>query len=184
MAVIPPKTFDFIIVGAGIAGTVLASRLYQKNPTLSILLIEAGSDPTKGPLADTVSSAVGAALLRGTEFDWSYETVPQKNLDDRPLYAAGGKGIGGGSIINFGKYFSLFRTQALIRRQECGLEGMPKITKTGQPSSAIDDGAGRGFYHISARRRLARIPVQMKMCMGKMGQSTLLWCQLLGESIL
>jgi choline dehydrogenase-like flavoprotein len=96
--------YDFIIVGAGIAGTVLASRLHEKDPALSILLIEAGSDPTKSSLAATVSLATGAALLRGSELDWNYLTVPQKNLDGRQLYAGGGRGIGGGSIINYGRY--------------------------------------------------------------------------------
>ena len=95
-------SYDFIIVGAGIAGTVLASRLREKDAALSILLIEAGPDPNKTPLAATVALAAGAPLLRGTELDWNYLTVPQKNLDGRRIYAGGGKGIGGGSIINFG----------------------------------------------------------------------------------
>lgn len=96
--------YDFIIVGAGIAGTVLASRLHERDPALSILLIEAGPDPTQTPLAKTVSSAVGARLLRGSALDWNYLTVPQKNLDGRQIYAGAGKGIGGGSIINFGRF--------------------------------------------------------------------------------
>ena len=95
--------YDFIVVGAGIAGTVLASRLHERDPSLSILLVEAGSDPTKSPLAATIALATGAPLLKGTELDWNYPTVPQKNLNGRQIFAAGGKGIGGGSIINYGK---------------------------------------------------------------------------------
>jgi choline dehydrogenase-like flavoprotein len=102
MAIPQNEGYDFIIVGAGIAGTVLASRLHEKNPALSILLIEAGPDPTKTALATTVASAAGGPHLRGSELDWNYITVPQKHLNGRQIYAGAGKGIGGGSIINYG----------------------------------------------------------------------------------
>jgi len=50
-----------------------------------------------------------APFLRGSAVDWNYETVPQKNLDNKPgRYAASGRGIGGGSLINFGTLQSQF----------------------------------------------------------------------------
>ena len=100
------STFDYIIIGAGIAGTVLASRLHQKNPTLSVLLIEAGHDQSQHP---HVPGPLTVALLKGSKADWNYATTPQKHLNGRQCYAAAGKGLGGGSIINYGKYFVIIR---------------------------------------------------------------------------
>ncbi|KAH8599238.1 glucose-methanol-choline oxidoreductase-like protein [Bisporella sp. PMI_857] len=91
------SSYDIIIIGAGIGGTVLASRLHEKSPSLSILLVEAGSDVSSHPL---VRNPANAFLLEGTELDWQYKTVPQKQLDNRVLGAAAGKGLGGGSVIN------------------------------------------------------------------------------------
>jgi choline dehydrogenase-like flavoprotein len=94
--------FDFIVVGAGIGGTVLASRLHQRDPSLEILLIEAGPDSSKTALAPVVASPTAVYGLRGSELDWNYATEPQEHLDGLSLYAGGGKGLGGGSMINFG----------------------------------------------------------------------------------
>ena len=94
------NTYDFIIVGAGIAGTVLASRLRQRNFSLSILLVEAGADSTNHPL---VPSPLTVQSLKGTELDWNYATTPQRHLDGQSLYAPAGKALGGGSVINYGK---------------------------------------------------------------------------------
>ena len=98
------ETIDYIIVGAGIAGTVLASRLHEKNPSLSILLLEAGEDQSRHP---NVPSPLTVALLRASEADWNYESVPQINLDHRKFYAGAGKALGGGSVINYGMFSAL-----------------------------------------------------------------------------
>jgi len=96
--------YDYIIVGAGVAGTVLASRLHERNPKLEILLIEAGADSSKSALAATIAAPLAVTMLTGSEVDWNYKTVPQKHLDGLELYAGGGKAIGGGSVINYGNF--------------------------------------------------------------------------------
>lgn len=96
------ETYDYIIIGAGPAGTVLASRLSRSPLKTSILLIEAGPDTAKISLATTIATPSNVAQLRGTEVDWNYEGAPQKHLNGKKIYVGGGKGLGGGTIINVG----------------------------------------------------------------------------------
>lgn len=90
---------DIIIVGGGTAGCVLASRLLQRKPSLSITLIEAGPDPTSHP---HVSNPAEAALLHFSDLDWKYFTVPQEHLDGKPRYNCAIKALSGGTVINTG----------------------------------------------------------------------------------
>jgi choline dehydrogenase-like flavoprotein len=95
----PAIMADVIIVGGGHAGTVVASRLHQRKPSLSIVLIEAGPDPTGHP---HVVNPAESLLLYGTELDYKYSTMPQKHLDGKRKPNVGFKGIGGGTVINNG----------------------------------------------------------------------------------
>lgn len=90
---------DFIVVGGGLTGCVVASRLKQRDPTLDVLLIEAGNDPSSNP---NVESFAGLFSLLGSELDWTYPVEPQKNTNDRSHTVNAGKGLGGGTVINFG----------------------------------------------------------------------------------
>lgn len=67
------SSFDYIIVGAGSAGCVLAGRL-ANNPNVSILLIEAG-----GPQTMNTDMPGNTLFLVGNEFDWNYHVVPQRS---------------------------------------------------------------------------------------------------------
>lgn len=87
--------FDHVIVGAGSAGCVLASRL-SADPDRSVLLIEAGG--THRPKEVAIPAAF--SKMFHTEMDWDYRTVPQEGLDGRELYWPRGKGLGGTSSIN------------------------------------------------------------------------------------
>jgi choline dehydrogenase-like flavoprotein len=95
--------YDYIVVGGGIAGSVVASRLHERLPHLSILLIEAGSDVTENPRVTEISNALN---LRGSELDWFYDTLPQKHLNNRIVKSPAGKALGGGSAINYCERFS------------------------------------------------------------------------------
>jgi len=90
---------DIIIVGGGTAGVVLASRLHQRKPELSILLIEAGPDVTGHP---HIAAPAEAAILHFSDLDYKFMTVPQKHLNGAPRYNCAIKGLSGGTIINTG----------------------------------------------------------------------------------
>ena len=89
--------FDYVIVGGGIAGTVVASRLKEKLPDASIALIEVGHDCSNSPLVHDIRNA---AHLAGSELDWKFQTAPQIHLKDRSVPNNAGKALGGGSNIN------------------------------------------------------------------------------------
>ena len=102
MAELPTKSdFDFIIVGGGLAGCALASRLKQGNPSFSVVIIEAGGEAKGHSLTSAPLSCFAA---HGSDIDWSYTTAPQIHLDNRRCYAAGGKVLSGGSATNYGTW--------------------------------------------------------------------------------
>lgn len=88
--------YDYAIVGAGSAGSVIAHRLITANPSLKVILLEAGGDDIHPAIF------VPAALpsLFGTEVDWSYMTEPEPALGGRAISHPRGKVLGGSSSIN------------------------------------------------------------------------------------
>ena len=71
------KNYDFVILGAGSAGCVLASKL-SKNPNFNVCLIEAGSKDSD----PRIHIPIGFAFLGdGSKYSWNYETVPQKEFE-------------------------------------------------------------------------------------------------------
>ena len=87
--------FDFVIVGAGSAGCVLANRLSESGRD-RVLLLEAG-----GPDTDqNVHIPAGFAKLFRSAHDWNYRTEPQRHLNGRRLYQPRGKLVGGSSSLN------------------------------------------------------------------------------------
>jgi choline dehydrogenase-like flavoprotein len=87
--------YDYIIVGAGSAGCVLASRL-SEDPDVRVLLLEAGGPDTK----QEIHIPAAFSKLFKSECDWAYDTEPQPELCGRSVFWPRGKVLGGSSSIN------------------------------------------------------------------------------------
>ena len=87
--------YDYIIVGAGSAGCVLANRL-SENGKDQVLLLEAGGPDKK----QEVSVPAAFSKLFQSEVDWHYETEPQEHANGRKWYWPRGKMLGGSSSMN------------------------------------------------------------------------------------
>ncbi|PFH50977.1 GMC oxidoreductase [Amanita thiersii Skay4041] len=91
-------SFDYIVIGGGTAGLILASRLAQNDPTITVCVIEAGVLRTDCLI--TVPGLFGKSL-RKPEYDWSYKTVKQPELHDKEVLCSAGRVLGGSSGINY-----------------------------------------------------------------------------------
>lgn len=89
------RSYDYVIVGAGPAGCVLANRLSADADT-EVLLLEAGEPDEKREIG--IPAAFSELFQSGV--DWNYHTDPQSELHDRELYWPRGKTLGGSSSIN------------------------------------------------------------------------------------
>ena len=93
--------FDFIVVGGGTAGCLLAARL-SADPKRRVCLIEAGGDG-RSRAVDIPAGLVMAQ--RSPELNWRYQSAPQARLAGRRIGYPRGKGLGGSALINGMVYF-------------------------------------------------------------------------------
>ncbi|KAJ4386222.1 hypothetical protein N0V93_009115 [Gnomoniopsis smithogilvyi] len=93
-----PDCVDFIVVGGGQSGLVVASRL-SEDPSTTVLVIEAGSDRRGDPKIDI--PGLMTTLYDNPDYDWKSMTVPQEKVNNRSIAWPRGKVLGGTSAMNF-----------------------------------------------------------------------------------
>lgn len=139
------KGTDYIVVGAGSAGAVVAARL-SEDPNVTVTLIEAGKRE-RHPL---LSMPIAFPMVMGDKrFNWSYEGEPEPHADGRRLRQPRGKGLGGSSLIN-GMLYARGHPRDYDEWRQLGLEGwgyddvLPYFRKSENHWGAADHYHGKG----------------------------------------
>lgn len=91
------KSFDYIIVGGGTCGLLLANRLSQ-DPTTTVAVVDPGPDSRSNPLVRDPAGSI--PLFQSLLTNWDYHTLPQVSVSGRVIDIHSGKGLGGSSLIN------------------------------------------------------------------------------------
>ncbi len=136
------STYDYVIIGAGSAGCVLANRL-SEDPENSVLLLEAGGKDSS--MLIHMPAGVGK-LISTDKVNWYYNTEQQKALGNRPLFWPRGKVLGGSSSINGMIYIRGHASDYDLWRQ-MGLKGWGFDEVLPYFKRAEDNEAGANEFH-------------------------------------
>ena len=135
--------YDYVIVGAGSAGCVVAARLAE-DPGTRVLLLEAGPDASA---VDEVTVPAAYSRLFRSRYDWNYVTLPQERADGRPVYWPRGKVLGGSSAMNAMIYIRGNRADYDTWRDEYGCAGWGYKELLPYFRRAEDNARGESAYH-------------------------------------
>ncbi|KAK2053245.1 GMC oxidoreductase [Colletotrichum caudatum] len=139
-------TYDFVIVGGGVAGLVVATRL-SEIPELHVLVLEAGEDQTADPRVNI--PALGPSLVK-TPSDWQFRTVPQQGLGGREVAVPQGRLLGGSGALN-GLSFTVTTKANVEAWAGLGNHGWdwPTFKQASEKTYSTASGEGKGPLKLS-----------------------------------
>ena len=151
--------YDYVIVGAGSAGCVLAARL-SEDPDTRVLLLEAGPPDTN----DLIHIPAAFSALFRSEQDWDHSTVWEPELHNRRIYLPRGKMLGGSSSLNAMIYIRGNRADYDEWRDDLGCPGwgfdelLPYFKRSEDNERGADEWHGAGGP-LSVTEGRARTPM-------------------------